>query len=231
MNGEERKALALPYLQAVGACYFGTNNLAISKDGLVKICTIPPDRFNMGDVRKEGVETIWKRLADYREPKQWAKRCISEEGLCKLYKDCRAACKITHTTDESEQGEKIYSHDTIMVGVRGAERLRDYFGLEDVTATEEPLGEGVEVEERTTPYFVKGVLIRAEEQGHLLYERSRALFRSGKKFILSERGKRFVEEIDGSKTLGEIAPLIGGMDVAREMYLTLYKERVVREKK
>jgi radical SAM protein with 4Fe4S-binding SPASM domain len=232
MNVEERRTLVLPYLQAVGACYFGTNNLAISKDGLAKICTIPPDRFNMGDIRKEGVETIWKTLAEYREPKKWAKECISEKGLCNFYEQCRAACKITHTVDDNEQGERIYSHDIIMVGVRGAERLRDYFGLEDVTAAaEEKLDDEIEVEERTTPSFVKGVLIREEEQGYLLYERSRELFRSGTKFMLNERGKRFVEEIDGIKTLGEIAPLVGGMNVAKEMYLTLYKGGVVREKK
>ncbi|MBU2561568.1 MAG: radical SAM protein [Nanoarchaeota archaeon] len=226
MTVEEMRKFILPYLDAVGACYFGTDNMAVSKDGLAKICTIPPDRFNLGSVTEEGVREIWKKLAKYREPKAWAHRCMDKEALCGLYEDCRGACKITHAAKAEEDGARIYSQDEMMIGAKAAAALAQYFGI--AAGPEERVKEPEAcIDEDAVPKFIRHIAMRPEEGGELLYEASREVFRSGRKFLLDDAAKRFVELADGRRTLAEIAPEVGGLDAAKEMYTVLHHAGVM----
>lgn len=220
----KKQKIAQEYLNAIGTCYFGSNNLAINWEGLAKICTIPPDRFNLGNITTKGVKNIWKKLSRYRTPLVWASKCIHNQELCEFYPDCRGACKITHTVNEKESSKNIYSEDYLKVGITAARHLRQFFGLNKNEKINDPK---VVVSEKIKPKFKRSVFIRKEGSGYLLYEASREVFRSGVKFRLNHKGKIFVELIDGKKSLENIASKVGGLINAKKMYGMLHQAGVL----
>ncbi|HII15002.1 MAG TPA: radical SAM protein, partial [Nanoarchaeota archaeon] len=173
MKPAQRRAFAQKYLDAVGTCYFGTNNLSLNWNGMAKMCTIPPDRFNMGDITKKPLRQIWRELSRYRHSMQWAKKCIHGRELCLFYPECRGACKITHTVNENESPANIYSEDYMKVGFTAALHIAKYFGLDK--ANPEKQAHARHTLKGIVPKFKKRVFIRPEKKGFLLYEASRCV--------------------------------------------------------